>query len=253
MSGLKLITCFILLYTSFPLLAEAKEPLLFVVNHPGSAPYLYFDTSKKLYQGVIPDILQDLIKSNQINVKYISNSRKRSEEYMYQGTADLMMLSKAWLKNPDRLIATIPLHQHRGFLYKASEFSDDFSLVSSTDSNTMCTRKGYFYPNLAPYFKSKRFVRIDSSDHLSMLRMLFKQRCDYMVMNEFNALNLVNSSFFQEEKLFRSKSPISIVPLNIILRAELTDEKQILDKHIRFLQESGELQRILDRHTNYSK
>jgi len=232
-------------------LAKAKEPLLFIVNHPGSAPYLYFDKNKKIYQGVIPDILNGLIESDQISIKYVSNSRKRSEEYIYQGTADLMMLSKAWLKEPGKLIATIPLHQHRSFLYKIKAFPDNFSLENSTDNETLCTKKGFIYPNLAPYLKSKRLIRIDSSNHLSMLKMLFKQRCDYMVMNEFNALNIINTSFFDKENFYRSKSPVSVVPLNIILRAELIHEKEVLDKHIKYLKESGELQRIIKKHITY--
>jgi len=249
--NLKLITYFILFCAFIPLFSKAKEPLLFIVNHPGSAPYLYFDKSNSTYQGVIPDILEGLIKSEQLSIKYISNSRKRSEVNMYQGTADLMMLSTAWLKEPEKLIATIPLHQHRTFLYKDKEFSDSFSLENSSNGKSMCTRKGFLYPALSPYFKNKKLTRVDSSGHLSMVKMLFKQRCDYMVMNEFNALNLINSSFFQDEKLYRSKEPISIVPLNIILRAELSYEKQVLDRHIRALQESGELQRIIAKHIKH--
>ena len=70
----------------------------------------------------MPDILQGLIASNQLNIKYLANSRRRSEEYMYEGSADLMMLSKAWLKRPEQLIASLPIHQHRSFLYKSEKF-----------------------------------------------------------------------------------------------------------------------------------
>jgi len=67
-------------------------------------------------------------------------------------------------------------------------------------------------------------------------------------LNEFNALNLINSSFFTGEKLYRSKSPISIVPLNIILRPELTHEKIILDEHIKYLKKNGDIQRFINNH-----
>jgi len=227
---------------------NAKEPLLFIVNHPGSAPYLYFDKNKNRYLGVIPDILKNLIETNQLNIKFISNSRRRSEEYIYQGNADLIMLSHAWVKKPDKVISTIPLHQHRSFLYQAKVFSDSFSLENSHESDRLCTRRGFLYPNLEPYLKNKRLIRVDSSNHLSMLKMLFKKRCDYVVMNEFNALNLINSSFFKEEKLYRSKSPVSVVPLNIILREELTYEKNILDKHIKLLKENGEIKVMIKEH-----
>ncbi|WP_286265901.1 substrate-binding periplasmic protein [Thalassotalea atypica] len=235
--------------TALVFLAKANEPLLFIVNHPGSLPYLYFDRDKEIYQGIIPDILNGLVETNQLNIKYISNSRKRSEEFMYQGGADLMMLSQRWLKEPDKLIATVPLFQHRSFLYKNTAFEKDFSLENSTSAKNICTRKGYTYPKLKTYFRDRMLMRVDSSSHLSMLRMLSKNRCDFAIMNEFNALNLINSSFFKDDKFYRSKHPVSIVPLNIILRSSLVREKEILDRHISKLQESGELQDFIDQHT----
>ena len=146
---MKYIICLIIFF--FALSTKAKEPLLFVVNHPGSPPYLYFDKSNNTYQGVIPDILKNLIETNQLNIKFISNSRRRSEEYIYQGNADLIMLSHAWVKKPDKVISTIPLHQHRSFLYQAKAFSDSFSLENSHESDRLCTRRGFLYPNLEPY------------------------------------------------------------------------------------------------------
>ena len=243
------ITLFITLFISlFAFNLKAKESLRFIVNHPGSAPYLYFDESQQKYQGVIPDILEELIANGKLDIKYISNSRKRSEEYMYQGTADLIMLSHTWLKEPDKLIATVPLLQHRSFLYKATPFSDEFSLDTANKQSTLCTRIGFIYPNLAPYIKKGRLIRIDSSNQLSMFRMLFKNRCDLAVMNEFNALNLMNSPFFKDKTLFSSKSPISAVPLNIILRPELITTKNLLNEHIKKLKEKNEIQHFIKRH-----
>lgn len=235
------------------MLVKAKEPLLFVVNHPGSTPYLYFDKVNNTYQGVIPDILKGLVESGQLQIIYLPNNRMRSEEHIYRGTADLLMLSKSWLKEPEKVIFTIPFHQHRSFLYSAKEFSEGFSLDNAIKGETICTRTSFIYPNLSPYFQSGRLIRTDTSSHLAMLRMLFKQRCDYTVMNEFNALNLINSQFFTSEKLYRYASPVSSVPLNIILRAELTNEKAILDRHIKKLQKNNEIQRFVDRHTINNK
>ncbi len=248
---MKYIVFFILCLYTLPLYAKAKEELIFIINHPGSAPYLYFNEEQNEYQGAIPDLLKPLIESRKLNIKFISNSRKRSEEYIYQGNADLIMLSEFWLKKPEEVIATVPLHQHRSFLYMTEEFPDEFSLENTNESEALCTKDGFFYPNLESHIKSKRLIRIDSSSHLSMLKMLFKHRCKYVVMNEFNALNLINSPFFNGEKLYHSKEPVSTVPLNIILRAELTHVKNILDKHIMALKEKGELQRIIDKHTRY--
>lgn len=228
--------------------ALASEPLRFIVNYPGSAPYLYFDKESDKYKGVIPDILQPLIEQNKLKIRYIANSRKRSEEYMYDGVADMIMLSEQWLSQPDQLIASIPLLEHKSFLYKSRPFSANFSLSESSRRDRLCARQGYIYPNLQVHIDSKRLIRVDSSNHLSMLRMLFKDRCELVVMNEYNAANLMNSSFFTDEKLYSSEEPITVVPLNIILRKPLVKEKQILDAHIRQLREQGDIERFIDKH-----
>lgn len=229
---------------------KAEQPLLFIVNYPGSPPYLYYDKDEARYVGLIPDILQGLIDNKQLNIRYVSNNRERSEEAIYQNKADLIMLSKVWMKHPDKVISTIPIHQHRSYLYKTTKFSSNFKLDNLTQSEYVCTRAGYTYPNLRSYFNSKRLIRVDVSNHLSMIRMLFKKRCTYVVMNEFNAINLIHSAFFEKEKdsLYRAPTPISTVPLNIVLRAELTKEKMIIDSHIKELKKTGELERLLKSH-----
>jgi polar amino acid transport system substrate-binding protein len=232
----------------FTLLAKADEQRLFVVNDPGSLPYLYFDDTQHQYVGVIPDILKGIPL---LNYRFVSNSRKRSEEQIYANKADMMMLSVAWLKQPEDVISTLPIHQHRSFLYSISEFPQKFSSTEPGKSSAICTRKSYSYPTLDAYFNSKHFIRVDASNHLSMLKMLFKNRCDYVVMNEFNAINIMHTPFFEGKVLYRAKQPISTVPLNIILRPEFTREKQLLDAHIQALQESGEMAKLLDKYTYF--
>ena len=230
----------------FTLLAKADDQLLFVVNDPGSLPYLYFDDAQKKYVGVIPDILNGIPS---LNYRFVSNSRKRSEEQIYSNKADMIMLSTEWLIKPEKVIATIPVHLHRSFLYSISEIPKDFSITELEQSSSICTRKSYFYPTLNAYFNSKHLIRVDASNHLSVLKMLFKNRCEYIVMNEFNAINIMQTPFFEGKVLYRAKQPISTVPLNIILRPELTREKSILDNYIRELQQSGELAKLIKKYT----
>lgn len=221
------------------------------MNHPSSLPYLYHQTSSDQYIGVIPDILKELIETNQLDIRFVTNSRKRSEEAMYEGEVDLILLSIEWLRQPERLIATIPIHAHRSFIYGIEKFDDKFSL-SKLKQQYICTKDSYSYPNLEPYFSKGILIRLDSSSHVTMLRMLYKRRCDYVIFNEYNALSLMKSPEFKAHKLYHEKRPISEVPLNIILRPELTKEKEILDKHIQKLIISGELQRLINYHSRTS-
>ncbi|MCW8833010.1 MAG: transporter substrate-binding domain-containing protein [Colwellia sp.] len=245
---MKLTTLLFLASSFVSCVVSAQIQLKFIVNHPGSPPYIYKTTDADNYLGIIPDVLKELIETNQLNIRFVSNSRIRSENALYQGKIDLMMLSHKWLKQPEKLIATIPILQHRSFLYGVEEFSEQFSLKDIKSIRKICTRVGFNYPNLEPYFQQNMLNRIDSSSQVTMLRMLYKGRCDYAIFNENNAISLMISSEFKEKKLYQGKSPISTVPLNIILRPELTKEKRILDLHIKKLMKSGELQRIINHH-----
>jgi len=228
--------------------ATAKEQLLFIVSYPGSAPYLYQQTGDDTFQGIIPDMLNPLMKTKQFDIRFVSNSRKRSEEYLYQGKADLMLISQSWLSSPEKLIATIPLHQHRSYLYQTKKFSKDFSLDMLNEGKSVCTRKGFVYPNLEPYFINNQLMRIDSSSQTSTLSMLFKKRCDLVILSEYHALTIMKLDLFKDKQLFRSDNPISIVPLNIVLRPELNHVKNMLNEHIRKLTRSGELESIISKY-----
>jgi len=245
------VICLLLLSSAVP--AESENVLSFVVNHPGSKPYLYFDVDTNSYKGIVPDVLQGLIDTEQLTIDYISNNRRRSEEMIYQGSGDLTMLSLAWVKHPNKVIATEAIHQHRSFLYSAEPFASNFSLETNDIGQTLCTRANFVYPSLTAYFDSEKLIRLDSSSHLSMLRMLFKGRCDFVVMNEFNALNLINSSFFENEIIYRGNQPIGLEPLQIVLRPTLVKEKKLIDAHIMRLKRTGELGNIIDNHTRYRK
>jgi len=226
----------------------ANDQLLFVVSFPGSAPYLYQEPDNENYLGIIPDILNALTNMEQINIRFVANSRKRSEEYLYQRKADMMLISKSWLRYPEKLIATVPLHQHRSFLYQTAKFSDNFSLKNNSKRKKVCTRKGFVYPHLAPYFKNKKLVRIDSSSQTTTIKMLFKKRCDLVILSEYHALTIMKLPIFNNKKLFRSPHPISVVPLNIVLRPELSHVKALLDVHINELKKSGQLKRIVSEY-----
>ena len=232
---------FSLIFVKFNI--SAQDEFSFVVSEPGSAPYIY--TKNGQYVGIIPEILQGLIDSENIKIKYLSNSRSRSEEYLYQGKADMMFLSESWLKSPDKVIATISIFPHRTFLYKTNKFGENFSLMNLNDEKNLCTIKDYNYPAIGPYLSTNKLKRIDSTNHKTMFRMLLKKRCDMVISNELNAKTLFNSQEFKRATFFRSNEPTSVVPINIILRAPLTPLQDLINSHIKMLKNSGELERII--------
>jgi len=234
----------LLLPLLFVFITSAQDEVNFIVSEPGSAPYIYTDNGT--YVGIIPEMLQGLIDSGSLKIKYLSNSRSRSEEYLYNGKADMMFLSESWLKNPDKVITSISILEHRTFLYKTEKFDQNFALTSLKDNKSICTIKSYKYPALEIYFAKKILKRIDSSNHKTMFRMLVKGRCDLVISNELNAKTLFNSQEFKRKTFFRSNVPTSVVPTNIILRASLIPLQKLINMHIKKLKDSGELEKIIN-------
>jgi ABC-type amino acid transport substrate-binding protein len=227
------------------------KKLTFVVHYPGSPPYIYKNSKEGNFVGIIPDLFKPLIKSGQFDIRYIQNNRTRSEYSLYKGLDDMALISKAWVEQPEKLLYSIPLLQSNSFLFKAEPFiSDDFNTLFST-SKSVCTRRTYKYPGLEKYFLNNELIRIDSSSQATMLQMLFKKRCDFAVMNDFVALSLLNSALFKGKKLYRSRFPTYQAPLGLVFRLGLEKERDVINQHIKKLQQSGELEQIINFHIQH--
>jgi polar amino acid transport system substrate-binding protein len=229
----------------------AQPPLTFMVNHPGSAPFLYKKDAQGEYLGVVADFLHGLSKSTKLKIRFIDTNRQRGEDALYKGSLDLGLLSPAWVRHPTKLLASTPLVMHRSFLYGLAPFPDDFSLESLATGSAICTRRVFDYPVLSAYFTSGKLMRMDSSSQTTMLKMLSKNRCHWAIMNEFNAMALSNVSGLELPHIYRSKQPVNEVPLNIMLRQGLTREQALIDRYIKQFKASGELARSLDYHTSF--
>jgi polar amino acid transport system substrate-binding protein len=229
----------------------AQATIVFGVNSPGSPPYLYLTKTGTEYQGVIPDVLNKLKQLHGYKIRYIDSFRKRTESFLYKGEVDGFLSSSHWLEFPNKLIHTIPVLEHKSYLYSNQEFADGFTLENAPHM-TLCARRGYIYPALNPYFDNGKFVRVDSDSQLSMLNMVKIDRCNIAVMHEFNAMAILASDAFKTTHLYQSNFTTDIVELSIFLRPELTEIKQHLDVIIANMKRSGELAETLQKHIEKS-
>jgi ABC-type amino acid transport substrate-binding protein len=226
---------------------RADHKLSFGVNSPGSPPYMYLTESGSEYRGVIPDILTQLKQLHDYQITYIDSFRKRTETFLYNGEIDGFLSSTPWLEYPDKLIHSLPIVEHRSYLYSNQPFADGLKLEDVSGVN-VCARRGYTYPALTSYFASGKLRRVDSSSQLSMLNMVKINRCQMTVMHEFNALAILSSEEFLQHKIYRSPFPTDVVNLSIFLRPELVEAKRLLDEIIIRTKSSGELEKSLRHH-----
>jgi len=231
----------------------AAEPVLtFMVVYPGSPPFLYRKDQQGEYLGVIPDFLHGLTQSTGLEIRYVETNRQRGEDALYKGNLDLALLSPAWVRHPTKLLSSAPLVMHRSFLYGLEPFPAHFSVGNSPHGSIVCTKRVFDYPVLGGYFTSGKLIRMDSSSHTTMLKMLSKKRCDRAIMSEFNAMALSNVPGLELAPLYRSRRPVNQVGLNIMLRQGLTREQALINSYIEQFKASGALASSLDHHTRFA-
>jgi ABC-type amino acid transport substrate-binding protein len=247
------INVFILL-TLFCITASSKQieetnPLIFVVNAPGSPPYLYHDLDSQSYQGLVVDFFSQMKEKDIPIAKFIDSNRGRSEKFIIDGIADMMLTSSSWLENPEKLIISDKLSVHESYLYSFSPFEAGFTL-QSIKNKRICARRGFIYPGLHSYFANNHLVRVDSSSQETMARMLKKDRCDYAVMNNHNAVAIFADQAFCQSTIFQSPTPTNTVDLSFVMGTKMLPLKALINKQIKLFIESGRLNASLLKHSS---
>ena len=227
--------------------SNAQQKLAFAVNFPGAPPYLYLNEKSQTYQGLVVDFFATMRDPEAIEVEYLEMSRARSEQFVYAGKADLFLSSLAWVKHPDKVISTDPLNQNESFLYSIRPFPVDFSLRGLATEH-ICTRYSYVYPALEPLFR-KGVSRVDSSSQTSMLLMMLGERCDFSVINKYNAVSIMNAPPFCDKTFYHSPTPISSVPNAFVLHKSRTKLVAKINAYLAKFKHSGEFNTSLSKHT----
>lgn len=230
--------------------AEAKKVIRFAINTPGSAPYLYFDTKTQDYQGVLVDFFSGLETRSMYVATYMDSSRARNEQLLLDGQADVFLSSPVWLDHPTSFIFSDPIMLHASYIYSTSNFHGPF-VPQEHPNASVCTRYGFIYPVLQAHFDKAQngLVRVDSSSQTTMATMLSKNRCDFTIMSEQNALSIMFDDTFCRSTFYQSPNIISAVDLVIVVRPGLEDLQEAINIEMKRFIESREREKSITRHS----
>lgn len=226
---------------------DSERELVFAINAPGSAPYLYFDEDKSSYQGLLVDFFEYIGEQYAARITYVDTSRARIEEFTRSGRSDMFLSSRSWLSSSDALLFSDAIISHNSYLYGLKPFSE-FNL-NHLEKSFVCTRHNFHYPVLSPYFKEKQLIRVDSSSQQTMATMLIKGRCDYVIMNEHNARAVFSSTTHCGSTFYQSPRIISQVDMSLLVNVALEAELSEINQHISHFIKSKKRQASLDRHS----
>ena len=224
---------------------KATTPVKFLVWADDLAPILYLDPQSKDYKGIVVDILS----AGDIPIKFINHNRNRGEEALYAGELDLAILSKEWVRYPEKLVYSTPIYVHKEFLYGNHPISDK-PLEELLVDKIICTRRGYVYPKLDGFFKDKISLRMDSHIEATQFEMLRRDRCDFVMTNEFVGQWIIAKNDWGKD-IYRSKTPIDEVDFTFAIHPKNQGFLDLLNHHIDQLKQSGELQKIIKQQRQF--
>lgn len=230
------ISCFLVSGSIFSEESTAEIELNFPANEPGSFPYLYFDENTQKYQGVIRSLFDYIEENYGITVNYVDSNQLRSEAFIRDGKFDLYLISPAWLNKPETFIYSMPIVKHWSYLYSTTPFLPNFNVSDITNAR-VCTRDNYVYNGIEAYFQNGSLVRVNASNQRLMASMLVAKRCDYAVMNNFNAWRIFSELDECVSNIYQSPVATSTTELVIAMRPALQSIAQKINEAIvKFIQ-----------------
>lgn len=240
-----------LLGISFVLIVRpaVAEPVFKVaIYYPQVPPYMYA-SDDNTPRGVIPELLNAFFAQQPYTLQYVYENRYRAEIGLYDGKYDASVLAAKWTMQPEDLLFSQPVLEHRDYLYATSPFNDD---PASLTGKTICLRRHYIYSAINAALQRGELIRIDAESEFDQLNMLVNNRCQLAYMNEHVASWLANNRF-AEYTFYRRHKAADKTDLTLALHPKWAQLKPQLDAFIREAHRTGVIDRALALHINTSE
>lgn len=225
-------------------LAQAAE-LKVLIWSEELAPIVQWDRQSSSYKGILIDIFDALPNEHKIEFSFVLNNRIKGEFALYDGEADLSIFSREWMKHPEKLLYSEPIYVQREYLYAKSPIAAT-SINQIIQKKTICTRRGYVYRKLDPFFKAGKSSRMDSRFEITQFKMLQINRCDLAIADELVGEWIIEKNGWQDA-IYRSKQVIDMIDFTIAFHPSKHQFLDMLNAHIRHLKNNGKLEHIIEQ------
>ncbi len=233
-----------------PQQVQAAETLLRVAVYENlDYPLNIFDKNHVLVGGLQKDFTDQLAKKLSTQVSYAAYSRRRIESVVIQGDADIMCYSSpGWFDLPKEVswtVATFP--QVERVVVMADKTSIEM-VPQQLEGKKVVLQLGYHYPQIASQLTEGKIKRVDLTDVPGMFRLLAIGGADAMVSSD-GEIEGYFKNFPEKRSLYKvSKTPFSVVHTQCALSHKSTWKLEQINAAIQFLQESGEMERIMRKY-----
>ena len=235
--------CALLLVLNTLVPAKAKDTFSVAIYYPQVPPDMYAGADN-VPVGVVPELLNAFFADQSYTLQYVFENRYRAEIGLYEGKYDASILAEKWTMQPDELLFSQSLLEHKDYLYAISPFDNT---AGSTTAKTICLRRHYIYSAINDALKNGSLIRIDAESEFDQFNMLLNKRCELAYMNEHVASWLVNNHFPQHT-FYRQRKAADRTDLTQALHPKWATLKPRLDAFIREAHRNGFIDRALARH-----
>ncbi|MEP1445907.1 MAG: transporter substrate-binding domain-containing protein [Paraglaciecola sp.] len=229
---------------STPLLAnESAKVLRLAVIYVEEPPFVYTKNSSE-YLGIVPSLARALSRELGMRLEFLPTARKGLEQSLIEEKADMTWLSPDWVMNKDKLIFSDSVFLHREFLYSKEPFVESSDPLDWLQDKTICIRQDYQYPSLNRFFEDGIARAVKVSSQVPLVKLLVKERCDVMYVNEFRESWMI-ASLGIKHKLWRSSKALAESDLGFIFNQNWQTKMPQVNQALTSIKASGELDTII--------
>lgn len=226
--------------------AFAEGQLRIAVYESLGYPLSVFDEHWTLRGGLQKEFGDRIARLMDGNPVYIAYSRKRIENAVISGEADLLCYtSPKWFNQPAEAIwsaATIPQ------LERIVVLSDKAMLENFPEhllKKKLATQIGYHYPEIDQLVESGQIKRLDQASVAGMFRMLEVGAADALIGSETEIEGYFKKFPEKRTHFNLSKNAFSILQTQCALSAKSSWRIESLNQAIRSMHEAGEISRMM--------
>lgn len=233
-----------LLLCSLP--SQASDHLRVAIFENLDYPLSIYDKQHQLTGGIQKEFTDSIARYIGANVVYLPYSRRRIENAVIHGEADLLCyFSPKWADHPDDMIWSIAsLPQIERVVVPATQDVPKY-FPQQLIGKRIAVQIGYHYPSLNAYFAKEPAKRIDLTDVPGMFKMLEIGGADALISSE-SEIEGFFKQFPEKRALFKtSAATFSIMHTQCALSRQSTWKIDPINQAIRRMQDSGELDRLM--------
>lgn len=235
-----------LLLACLTLPATAAEPLRFHYPDSGAPPWLFLAPGGSKPTGVIADVLDATARAQGRTVQYEFQPREAAGTAITRGSADGAMFFSATRPAAKGIVTSEPLLEMDTLLVTLKGKTLGFERAADLKDQRLCTLTEEFYPPLALLAMNGTLLLRKGKTEQAQLMMLRNQDCVAAVMN--GPMYRWLSGRYHWDDLRTERTPLLSESLVIGFSPREGAFAEALNRQVKKLRSSGELDRIVSRY-----